>query len=85
MLQVIALAGGYDRGAPRRGLAARSAAERERHAQAADRLQWLIAKRARLMQQHDSQDGKGEKQSNADDGEGPNKAMEGELRLLTRN
>ncbi|MFI0845989.1 polysaccharide biosynthesis/export family protein [Mesorhizobium sp. IMUNJ 23232] len=82
VLQVIALAGGYDRGAEAAARLLEAQRERERHAQAVDRLQWLIAKRARLMQQHDSQNGKGEKQSNADDGEGPNKAMEGELRLL---
>ncbi|WP_442579611.1 polysaccharide biosynthesis/export family protein [Mesorhizobium sp. ASY16-5R] len=83
VLQVIALAGGYDRGAEAAARLLEAQRERERHAQAVDRLQWLIAKRTRLMQQHDATgNGVPEKQTNANDGEDINKAMEGELRLL---
>src|SRR5690606_22682590 len=54
VLQAVALAGGYDRaaGAPARLIDAQR--ERERRAQAADRLQWLIAKRDRLIEQRDA-------------------------------
>jgi len=52
-LQAIALAGGYDRESKVSSRMIETERERERHSQAVERLERLMAKRVRLMQQRD--------------------------------
>jgi protein involved in polysaccharide export with SLBB domain len=84
-LQAIALAGGYDRGAEAASRLLDAQRERERHAQAVNRLERLIAKRVHLVKLRDAPaDGQPppQKQSSADDVGAPNRAMQSEMSLL---
>lgn len=83
--QAIALAGGYDRGAEAAGRLIEAQRERERHDEAAERLQRLEAKRARLIEQRDAptdSDPTPETRSKGEDLGGTDTVVQGEARLL---
>jgi protein involved in polysaccharide export with SLBB domain len=85
VLQAVALAGGYDRGAEAASRLLDAQRERERHTQAVDRLERLIAKRIRLVKQSNApveDQPNPEKRSDAGDAIAPNRAMESEMGLL---
>ncbi len=82
--QAIALAGGYDRPAEATSRLFESQRERERHAQASDRLERLLAKRIRLVRQRDllkDPDARTDKEA-PDEADGFSISMESEMRLL---
>lgn len=58
VLQAIALAGGYDRGAEAAARLIEAQRERERNENAANRLEWLLARRDRLVGLRDSDTGR---------------------------
>jgi hypothetical protein len=84
VLQAVTLAGGYDTGADAASRLIDAQRERERHAQAVDRLERLVAKRERLIEQRDTpaDGGQPQKQTGLQDGGGPAVVIEAETRLL---